>query len=628
MGNWWGAVHFKTSEREAIRAAVGDLAVKRELKCLLGPEINGWVSVYPQDNGQDTAVAEALAAATKFDAFHLLLCDDDVFAYNFFRGGKLVDEYTSAPGYFSQKDRAAEETMSGRPDRYADLLVKPLPDAQSILQRKPPGEGGGFYAMQQFERFAAALGIKNADTAYEYFEEGERDNLKRVREFEHIPDRSAEKGAKREAKAALKRQLDGLKAQGRLLGAYTGKKGEMPSAAIDPLGGGFLLSWMSTPMNKPSAIHRIAPPWPTKPPALDLPGEGRIGSLTTSHDGRWLAFFRHTQMSATLELWDLTTRQKVRDLPRNAMSMQFSRNDRFLVQTTYEQTQFIEIPSGNLLRSFPTQAAMRAIVHPSGKWLLIDQQTDLLLIALESDAAPKTLYLGGKSRLAEMVILHARKRFAAVDLEKHEKTLRANMDKAFAQVVEMMKRQGGKKGVPQMDDAAIAKLTEDREKQIAQIMDGMRKAQAGEAFGKAQANERISTMAFSADGRSLFCGTNLGLRVYDWEAILAGGEDVLHPRIAYQPTQTEPDKSLSLSYVYALAEDMHRNRLAFGAADGLLRFLDLETGEITGFLEMPDRATIIQMIFSADGTALGCACRSDLFEDSSITPMTFYVWRA
>lgn len=629
MGSWWGAIHFKTTDRDLVRNAVIDVVPKRAIKCLLGPEINGWVSIYPQDNGQDTSVAEALAAATNLDAFHLLLCDDDVFAYNFFHGGKLVDEYTSKPGYFTNPDFAAEEKMVGRPELYEHLLLKPIDVARKILKRVPLEEISAFDAQEQFEAFAGLLGIANAMTAYEYLgEKEEREAITRWNEFERFPDPSIEKNKNKEAKAAIKRQIQALKAEGRLLAAYSGRKNDSPIWTSDRAGNGFLLAWRANgPQDRVTPIYRISPPWPAKPPEFDLPVEGRVLEMVGSNSGRWLVVGVQTGTRYSLQLWDLTTRTLARDFGAiGGRAMVFSADDRQLELTNSNEVQLVDVETGAITRTLSTNAAVGAAIHPSGKYLLIDQQTNVQLVQLEDTVANlRLIYFGGKNALAAALSAKLSAKVAHLDLAGYEQRLRQGMGKSMAKIMNLLAREEVAKGMPISEELAREHMQKQMEEQIQSSVKAMQEAVSGRGLIAAQSAERVGMMRFSADGTLLFCSTDKGLRVYEWEGVRSGGEDVQRTKFQHQSMWTRSDGYQFPAQVYALDEDTRRNQLIFGGMDGVLRQMDLANGKVETLFEIPEKGGILELKVNADSSAVACLCRSDMAATPGVMPPTLYV---
>ena len=93
MGGHYGSVQLWCDDRGRVLAAAEAVARDRGLKCLVGPALNGWVGVYPENHGQDETVGEQVAARVGGHALHLLVHDDDVLAYWLWLDGRLVDRY-------------------------------------------------------------------------------------------------------------------------------------------------------------------------------------------------------------------------------------------------------------------------------------------------------------------------------------------------------------------------------------------------------------------------------------------------------------------------------------------------------------------------------------------------------
>jgi hypothetical protein len=72
---------------------------------MVGPELNGWTAVFPENYGQDFSACESLSRSTDALAFHVLVHDDDFLAYELRRDGELQDEYNSLPDYFEDVSR-------------------------------------------------------------------------------------------------------------------------------------------------------------------------------------------------------------------------------------------------------------------------------------------------------------------------------------------------------------------------------------------------------------------------------------------------------------------------------------------------------------------------------------------
>jgi hypothetical protein len=121
MGSFYGSVQVRSEDRSAIISAAEQVARDRKIKALVGPLLDGWVGIYPENNGQDEGVSEAIAALVSADVLQLMVHDDDVTAYRWWREGKLVDAYWSMPGYFGDEGREREEAQASSSPRISSV---------------------------------------------------------------------------------------------------------------------------------------------------------------------------------------------------------------------------------------------------------------------------------------------------------------------------------------------------------------------------------------------------------------------------------------------------------------------------------------------------------------------------
>ena len=179
MGGFYGSVQIRGADRNTIKSVVEKLASKQELRFLIGPELGGWVGVYPADHGQDTRTGRAIARKLSGELFHLLVHDDDFFVYEYYRDGKLVDRYNSRPDYFAPVSASEARKLRGRPETFGHLAVSGDVFTLKSMLADPEAESFAF-ASTLLERFAQALGIRNALTSYEYLQNGEARRSRRV----------------------------------------------------------------------------------------------------------------------------------------------------------------------------------------------------------------------------------------------------------------------------------------------------------------------------------------------------------------------------------------------------------------------------------------------------------------
>ena len=88
MGASYGSFHVRGGTPEEIRSLLEEVAAATGVKMFVAAPRNGWLAVYPSGGGQSPKAAAALAARTDHDVLHVLVHDDDIFAYHLFRGGR------------------------------------------------------------------------------------------------------------------------------------------------------------------------------------------------------------------------------------------------------------------------------------------------------------------------------------------------------------------------------------------------------------------------------------------------------------------------------------------------------------------------------------------------------------
>ena len=115
MGAFYGGIHIRTDDRDSVVAALKGLA-KRKRRFFVSPVSDGWVSVFPNLNGQDDKVSKAVAKRLDANILHLAIHDDDVLYYWFYQGGKLIDKFSSCPDYFGEITGRAKARWQGKPE--------------------------------------------------------------------------------------------------------------------------------------------------------------------------------------------------------------------------------------------------------------------------------------------------------------------------------------------------------------------------------------------------------------------------------------------------------------------------------------------------------------------------------
>jgi hypothetical protein len=122
MGGFYDSIHVRSESYQSIQDILNRLAKDEEYKFYLAPVINGWVSLFASEYGQESLSRE-ISRQTEADVLHMMVHDDDVFCYLYYRGSKLIDEYNSCPGYFGEKVPAKErKRLKGRPEVFRELV--------------------------------------------------------------------------------------------------------------------------------------------------------------------------------------------------------------------------------------------------------------------------------------------------------------------------------------------------------------------------------------------------------------------------------------------------------------------------------------------------------------------------
>src|SRR6185437_1027666 len=96
-----------------------------------------------------------------------------------------------------------------------------------------------------------------------------------------------------------------------------------------------------------------------------------------------------------------------------------------------------------------------------------------------------------------------------------------------------------------------------------------------------EANEPCLCAGFTPDGRHLWLGTDRGLRVYPWSAVLETSPRSAMPTpvISY-PRGSVANGQSARDLVYAAAEVPGHDILLFGGYDGKLREIDLRSSKV------------------------------------------------
>lgn len=586
MGGHYGSIHVRTDAVNSVLSAVTDLAREEQAKFLVAPAINGWISIFPEDNGQNAKISEDLAARLQDqELIHCLVHDDDVFAYWYFERGILKDRYNSCPTYFSDKN---PEPRGGNAHALGHLLAKP--DEITKLQKLLDTERFDF-EMERFDQFAAILGLPNAVSAYEYLQDGERDGIKRWKEFVHIPDQAAEKAAKRTAKtkaAAAKKQMA---KDGRLVLEIVGKKTshklfyESPIWCIALPSSDVLLGWTGNPLGPvtPTQLMRVN----VKTGALNSTGvevSSRSSCMAASPTKPWLAVGCAFGDWKT-QVLDLETGKLVAELPqsRAVSDVCFSRDGKTLFSLSERVVTVVEAGGEKLVRTINLpEVGRKMVLHPAGNHLAVASQGLVTVVELPSLKVLKSVWIpeppGPKRSLLE---------YAASS---------GIAQRFLGEVQGHLSKEDLKQATAQMAHHFLPK-------------------------------QSVFSMSMGPSGNHLICGTTAGLCVLEWAKVLTAQDmNALDPLvfIGAEPL-TREDGTPDDQIIYAVPLDPAGKRILFAGLEGKVKFANLIDDRVDDLLAPPIRQPFWRLELTPDRMALvGTAISKQ--EGNKPTSSSFQVW--
>jgi hypothetical protein len=649
MGAFYGSVHLRTDDREAIRKVLERLAKKQQARFLLGPEIRGWVGVYPEAHGQDARVAKAIAGKFPGTVLYVMVHDDDFFAYTLYQGGRAVDQYNSCPDYFDDFGEGDEESddetgadLGGRPEAFRDLLPdgRALEHLRALLSAPRP-----LFSGETLQRFAEILRLPNAVTCYEYLNGGETKDIEGWDDFVHVPDQRAAKAGQRAADADLAATKQRLRADGLLLLEQVwGNPLSLPTWCADREGSGFLGLGATPVGRRESPVEHHGPPWGAPLPAVGILADVATRVLEVSPSGRYLAV---GDALGKTRLWDLDYRTQPLEVaqPRHVVWIGFTPDGKHLITLSAEQAAVTALDGGQRVGSCPIVPARVAAVHPSGTLVVADEMGKLTFLDLPSARPQKTLLAGGQfgggpapERAPGEVVLRK------VDPAALQEKLEAALQQQLAQVEPMhlkvreAYRKAGRPEPPDLKERMqeeLRRVTETIRPQLERLLGSATAAgqvpAAAAPLVPARGAERVTALEISADGRWLCYACQNGVRALAWDDVLVATTATPAPRYTAESEPVAITGMYGLSteerHTYALAWDAGSGRLLFAGLEGRVRFLDLADGGSGVLLDLPGRPPVLRMALSRDRSALGCTCLPGQFDQGrNRRPPLLQVW--
>jgi WD40 repeat protein len=599
MGTFYGSIHVRTEKSDEVQKALDEVAKAANCKFLVGPPVKGWISVFPDNGGQGDETSIETAKRLPCDIFHLVVHDDDIFSYYFYRNGRLIDQYNSRPDYFGEVSEEEKQQCRGRPELFQDLLRKPesLNKLKTLLAANQEKYS---FEQERMEQFVELLGLSNALSSYEYLQSGERDGIKGWKQFVHVPDLSAEKAAKGAAQAKIKGEKKLLQKEGVLFAEIKPPKRKGPGLPISITWGtgasnGFLLAWHSYPFIKSTDNERsvaglftIQPPWNSLLPLPGLVNNFSAYCICLSPSSKWLAGGFGAGDSA-MRVWDWQRKELAFEVTHTSAAswlafsedeqLVYSLSDELIVTSMTERRPVITIKG--------VAGGRAAAVHPSGKFIAVALQDGLALIDVAKEKLIKKLWVN-----------------------RH---------------VENMDRWSGLS-----DKQVVEKLLQNPEKLKRLRLDSPRQIESWVAenrFIKFETKEHVFDLCFSPDGEQLFVAGG-GMRVFAWGKLLSANEDAPAPEMSVDAPRDDENDPNSRPLAYCVRFDPERKLLLSSCLAGVIQYLNVSNGQSGTLLKLPGAVMVWRLELTSDRKALCCqsATRPRAREDRNKIENCLQVW--
>lgn len=495
---------------------------------------------------------------------HLLVHDDDVFAYTLYDAGGPIDVYCSDPDYFESSPSARWHETAGRPEVLAALVgTSELAQLARVLERERK-EGDPFRATWQMTRVAELLGIVNVTTSYEYLREGETRSIRDWKHFVHVPDLSAEKEAKRRRQAEVTAATKRLRQEGILLVARKRPArghGFPPRPVFCALPArGFLLAWYDAGAPADGELEWWQPPW-REPTEAGLRVSSKVSRMRASTGGRFLGV-GHASGDWSAELFDLRNRRRLTTvpLPGAAEHISFTQDEGTMICRSQGELRLVSTDEGHAIRPMLLGAGRSASVHPDGRWLVAGVQD-------------------GNSN--------------------------------------------GGLGIVDLREGRLVRVVSTAQNDLAAWMAAHAAGKAVTGFHPQEVPNKVD---FTPDGRLLVLAVREGVRVYSWENVLRADASLPVPLASADGALAQVNSSW-LQNTYGVAFDQRRAVVFFAGLDGRVDALDVETGKVTTVLEVPGAPPVTELALASDGATLAAVADPGMFSRGSKRPAPVWqVW--
>lgn len=569
MGNFYTSIVVPSREREAIRRILERL--KRT--AYLSPVEGDYVYVYDvKSNQNDRELKKLLAKITKelsCTALGVINHDDDILLYVLYQSGRLLDEYNSTPGYFKGK---MKDPLGGNASVLASAFGVEVKAAEiEAILRRPQGQGDGYlFAVDRHQELCGVLGLSAEYATMDYTSIDQREGPFEDWDVFLAVGRGPAAGFRREQAKADGQKKD-LMAARLLLNEieYDQRKPfyGLPVWSINPITLELLVIWQDFGAKDPVEPCKYV--YPFRDPILCgikiLPS---VHCLTYDPGGCYLGV-GHAFGRNLAEVLDCQTgsRLLLAEHPREVRGIAFSPDGK----------RFFSLSDELIISSLPDRASL-----------------------VKRMISPYTICLALHPRLPYAVIGGADK-------------LRI-LDTTDGQVLR---------------ECMTAPSTYDQDRIIKAFIKRMEKSLSPEEmkeqlqrlrttpFGQ----ERVFKVRFSRDGYWLAAATSTGVKVYRWDDVLHGEEEVISP--VYSPTAGF--FGANEQHAYDLVFDHQREILLFTNLNGTIGWLNLQTGKYGVLLEIPGRAAALQLDLIPEYRALVITTKYMALKAQNLAP-TVQIW--
>jgi hypothetical protein len=585
MGGHYGSIHVRTNERDEVRVAVENLNHGETGKFYIAPSIDGWVTVFPENHGQDSSVAEALASKLADKAIiYCTVYDDDIFSYFLFENGEIADRYNSCPEYFDDNNT---EPRGGNASAFAKLIT---PDRVAELQALLDRERFTF-ELERLEKFAEIVGLPNIAAAYEYLIDNDVGEIRQRNKFIHVPDLSIEKKGRRAAETKIRNELKDLQKKRVLIVDHPSEKAPLGNFfkaniwADNPGRAEVLAVWYDVISRDPAHTtwkRFVGAEW--REAALDITLNVAPVAMAFSRSGSLLAILA----AQRVEVWDLGVKKIIaeKDFVGRPNEMAFAVDDKWLFVVVSHNSAIelhrIALNPGLTDESITDAIGhiQRIVPHPEAQLLVgIDNTGFLIVVEIESMKIVTQRWIPDKSSLLQFG--HFR-------------------------------------------NAAL-----DSVRQLAPLLGAQAENYLKSAERSSIPSDRIRVACFDENGSHLFCA-GAGVYGVDWKDVMEGADmSSIEPKFSVEPELAQNETrygTVDRRLVYSVLYDTARKRILYAGLEGKISFYDLDDGKSGTLLASPGGAAMIKLSLANDRTVLIATAHRFDFEDRTQRPQRFQIW--